>query len=135
MTMVDTEIHEDVALDMLEPWRKAAEERPKTGLPNGPAAATVLAAGIGSALYGLIVLLAEANPALHDLMIINKDVGPLSGKTTFGMIAWLLAWGGLHALWHNRNVTFARVFTVTLVLLGLALLLTFPPFFLMFALD
>jgi hypothetical protein len=135
MLIYDTEVREDADLDMLTPWREAAEAQPEAGLPNGPAAAAVLAAGIGSALYGLIVLLAEANVTVHDYMIINQDVGPLSGKTTFGMIAWLLVWVVLHLLWRNRNVAFARIFTITLVLLGVALLLTFPPFFLMFAVD
>jgi hypothetical protein len=135
MTTLETEIRENTELDLLASWREAAETQPEPGLPNGPAAAAVLAAGIGSALYGLIVLLAEANTAIHDLMIINKDVGPLSGKTTFGMMAWLVVWGALHRVWRNRNVTFARVFTITLALLGAALLLTFPPFFLLFAVD
>ena len=54
MTMFDTEIREEVALDMLEPWRKAAEQRPEAELPNGSAAAAVLGAGIGSAIGAAI---------------------------------------------------------------------------------
>ena len=135
MAIHEPEIHAPSARDTLAPWRAAIEAPPARSLPNGPAAAAILASGIGSALYGLFVLLAESNATAHDLMNLNNDVGPLSGKTTFGVVAWLLVWGVLHALWRAKNVGFARVFTITLVLIGLALVLTFPPVFLAFAID
>jgi hypothetical protein len=135
MAIYEPEIHEQVAPEMLEPWRAVMEKPPERSLPNGPAAAAILASGIGSALYGVIVLLAESVPAVHDFTNLNSDVGPLSGKTTFGVLAWLIVWGALHALWRRKNVGFARVFTATLVLIGLALALTFPPVFLAFAID
>jgi hypothetical protein len=33
----------------------------------------------------------------------------------------------LHARWRNRDVALARIIAVALVLLGLSLLMTFPP--------
>jgi hypothetical protein len=56
---------------------------PDVGYPNGAAAAAILPAGPGSALYGLIVLLGDSNEAFRNLMILNTAVGPLSGKSTF----------------------------------------------------
>jgi hypothetical protein len=55
----------EAAHDMLAPWFAPVEERREHGLPNGRAAAAILAAGIGSTIYGLLVLLAEAIPAVH----------------------------------------------------------------------
>jgi hypothetical protein len=135
MVIHEPEIHEEAASDMLEPWRALADQRPSARLPNGAAAAAVLAAGAGSALYGLLVMLTESIAVIHDAMNLNKDVGPLSGKTTFGVLAWLVVWGVLHALWRNRDINFSRAFTIALTLVGVALLLTFPPVFLLFALD
>ena len=104
-------------------------------IPNGPAAAAILAAGIGSALYGLIVLLAESSEAFRQLMVLNSSVGPLSGKSTFGVLAWLAAWAGLHFAWRDRDVNFGRAWAVTLALVGIALVLTFPLFFGLFAAE
>jgi hypothetical protein len=111
------------------------EHTPDMARPNGVAAAAILAAGLGSALYGLIVLLAESSEALKNLMILNTAVGPLSGKSTFGVLAWLVVWGVLHLLWRSKNVDFARVWTATLVLIGVSLVCTFPLFFMLFSAE
>jgi hypothetical protein len=103
--------------------------------PNGAAAAAILASGIGSVLYGLIVLLAESNKAISDLLVLSKAVGPLSGKSTFGVLAWLVVWGLLHLMWRHKNVNFSRVWMATLVLIGVSLVLTFPLFFMLFAAE
>jgi hypothetical protein len=120
--------HDDNIFESRQP-----ESAPELTVPNGAACAAILAAGLGSALYGLIVLLAESNEAFRSLMILNTAVGPLSGKSTFGVLAWLAVWGVLHLLWRNKNLNFARVWTATLVLIGLSLVLTFPLFFMLFA--
>jgi len=46
-----------------------------------------------------------------------------------GIIAWLVTWIILHNRWKDRELSLTRVLVVTLVLLALALLLTFPPVF------
>ena len=92
---------------------------------NGAAMAAVLGAGIGSFAMGAFVLLNEAElfaaPALYG------PAGGVTGRTTFATIAWLLAWGVLHARWRSRKVAPAPVFTWTVVLVVLAILGTFPP--------
>ena len=66
-------------------------------------------------------------------MELSKAVGPLSGKTVFAVLTWLIAWGILHTIWRSRNVNFNAIFVLTLVLVGVGFLLTFPPVFLLFA--
>jgi hypothetical protein len=61
-----------------------------------------------------------------------NPVGPLSGKTTVAVAVYLVAWAILAAWWRGRNVRFAQVWTITLILLGLGLLGTFPIFFELF---
>lgn len=102
---------------------------------NGAAVAALVAAGIGCAVFGLFVILNEASPAFHNLMTLNNAVGPLSGKSTFPVLIWLLTWGLLHAGLRQREVNFRVAGTITAVLILISLLSTFPPFFLLFAAE
>ena len=102
---------------------------------NGPAAAAVLAAGVGCAVLGLFTLLAEAIEPIHNFMELSSAVGPLSGKSTFAVLVWLIVWVGLHLWWRDQNVSFRAVYIVTLVLVGVGFVLTFPPVFLAFSYE
>jgi hypothetical protein len=92
---------------------------------NGAAMAAVLGAGIGSFAIGVFVLLNEAG--LFRAPTLYGPAGGVSGRTAFGTIVWLLAWGVLHARWKPREVAPGPVFTWTIVLVALALIATFPP--------
>jgi fluoride ion exporter CrcB/FEX len=119
--------------------RESAERevaaRPSRTFHNGPAAAAVLAAGVGCAVLGLFTLLAEAIEPIQNFMELSSAVGPLSGKTTFAVLVWLIVWVGLHLRWRDRNVSFRAVYVVTLVLVGVGFVLTFPPVFLAFSYE
>jgi hypothetical protein len=106
--------------------------RYQNGLTNGPAAAAILASGIGSLSLGLFTCLTQALATLNVVLSFYDPVGSLSGETTLAVGAWLIAWAILHVLWRVKSVNFAKVFAVTLALIGLGLLGTFPPFFQMF---
>lgn len=97
--------------------------------PNGPAAAALLAAGIGSFVLGLLTTLAAAAKAFGMALNLYNPVGPLSGKTAGAVAAWLIAWVVLHLAWKDRQVNFGATYSVTLILLILGLLGTFPPVF------
>jgi hypothetical protein len=97
------------------------------------AATAFLAGGIGSAVFGLIVLLADAVPSFKEILTLSKDVGDLSGKVVFGMTIWLVTWIVLHFSLKNRTVDFNKCVIAGLFLVALGLLLSFPPFFLIFA--
>ncbi len=102
---------------------------PKAAGPNGVAAGAILAAGIGSATLGLLTTVAEASQPLQQALSWYPPAGPLSGKTSVAVLVWLVAWVVLHRRWKDRSVDLPRVFIVTLSLLGLGLLGTFPPFY------
>ena len=98
-------------------------------LPNGPAAAAILTAGVGSAVIGLMTTGAVISAGLKSALNWWSPAGPLTGKTGAGVIAWLVSWIILHTLWKDEDVALVRVLVVTLMLLALGLLLTFPPVF------
>lgn len=98
-------------------------------LANGAAAAAVLAAGIGSLALGSLATLAAASPMVAGRLVRSMPGGSLAGKSNLMIATWLVAWMILHALWKDREVNFDRIFAITLVLIGIGLLLTFPPVF------
>jgi len=93
--------------------------------PNGAAAAAFLAAGIGALAVGFFVLLAEAG--LYSAPSLYGPAGGVSGRTTFALVTWLIAWGILHRRWRNRDVDAKRTFLLGLGMIALGLLATFPP--------
>lgn len=95
--------------------------------PNGGGAAAVLAAGIGSFLLSVFAILGDQSAFFKKLFVFYKPTGPLSGVATCAIIIWLLVWLILHRRWQRRMLAMRRVSTAALVLLILALLLTFPP--------
>jgi hypothetical protein len=101
--------------------------------PDGPLAAVLLAAGIGSFALGLFTTLAEASSGFRDRLVLNAGVGPLSGKTVWATVIFVVAWAVLHAQLRHRDglLRSATIAFVILTLLGL--LGTFPIFFQAFA--
>jgi len=97
------------------------------GLPNGSGAAAILAAGIGSFMVALLAIAADNFTSLKSQLNFYKPSGPLSGVTTAAVVVWLIAWGILELRWRSRTIALGRINAVALVLLGMSLLLTFPP--------
>lgn len=104
-------------------------ERVQERIPNGPAAAATLSAGVGSAVFGLLTTGAAISEGLSSALNWWSPAGPLAGKTGVGVITWLVSWIVLHIVWKDKDVAFVRVLATTLVLLSLGLLLTLPPVF------
>ena len=101
----------------------------RESLTNGPAAAAILASGIGSLTLGLLTTVAQAVALIRNALNFYDPAGPLSGKTTMSVVIWLVAWALFHGLWKNQQKDFSKVFIVTLCMIALGLLGTFPPFF------
>lgn len=97
-------------------------------LPNGPAAAAILSAGIGCFALGVFAVVADASKPVARFFTFYLPTGPLSGVTTTAILLWLVTWFVLARLWHNKNPAIAKVNGVAFVLLLLGVLLTFPPF-------
>jgi hypothetical protein len=97
--------------------------------PNGPVAAALLAGGIGSAVLGLVTLIYEINDqsAFAKSMTWYKPVGGLSGKSMWAIIAFFVSWAILHYVWKDKDTDFARISSISIALLVVGLLGTFPP--------
>lgn len=92
---------------------------------NGAAVAAFLAAGVGSFAMGLFVILNEAG--LYAAPSLYGPAGGVSGRTTFAAAAWLIAWALLHKRWAGRSIDSSAPWFITLVLIALGLLASFPP--------
>ena len=100
---------------------------------NGPAAAAVIGAGLGVFWLGLLTTLNEASTGIHDWLIFDDGVGPLSGKTTVAVVLWLASWAVLSVSLWRRNLPYGAILTLTGVFLALGIIGTFPKFFELFA--
>jgi hypothetical protein len=99
---------------------------------DGAIAAAFIAGGIGCLVIGLMTTGAEISAGLKNILEWSKAVGPLSGKTGVGIIAWIASWAILHFLWKDKETELKKTIVISLVLIGLGFLLTFPPVFLAF---
>src|SRR5215207_8225154 len=109
------------------------EARAMAEKPSGPVAAVILAAGIGSLVLGGLVIAAESSESFAMSLAYDLEVGPLSGKTLWAAGAFFASWGVLTAVLRKRDLDLGKVAIVTAVLVGLALVATFSPFFELFA--
>ena len=94
---------------------------------NGPAAAAILSAGAGCCAMGVFYVAGNVSPALNRLFSIYKPAGALSGVSMGAIALWLVLWLVLDRRWAKADVPIGRVGAWSAVLLGLGLLLTFPP--------
>ena len=101
--------------------------------PSGPAAAAILAAGVGALTLGILTTWAEASEGFAEKLQWNDRVGPLSGKTIISAIVYVAAWIVLHFVWRKSNPPLRRIVTISVLLLVLGLIGTFPKFFELFA--
>ena len=98
-----------------------------TVVPNGSGAAAVLSAGIGSFAVAFFAIAADKSAFVKNVFTFYKPTGPLSGETTVAILLWIAAWAILDWRWRKRTVSLRRINIIALALLGLSLLLTFPP--------
>lgn len=103
--------------------------------PNGPVAAAFVAAGIGSLVLGILVVLNEVSTDISTFLKfdaaygLGKGVGPLSGKIFLATAAYVISWVVLHLYARGREVNFGRWFAAALILVFAGFALTFPPIF------
>lgn len=100
-------------------------DRTGSDVVNGSAMAAILAAGIGTFAMGFFVIANEAG--LYAAPALYSPAGGVSGRTTFATLTWLVAWFVMHRRWSRREVAAPRVFAITLVLIAVGIVLTFPP--------
>jgi hypothetical protein len=99
-----------------------------SSVPNGPAAAAILSAGVGALALGVFALLGDVYPAWKQAFTIWSPSGALSGVSSGAVAVWMAVWVVLSALWSKRAVNLKLVNLISFVLLAAGLALTFPPF-------
>jgi hypothetical protein len=109
---------------------EALDERPE---PNGGVAAAVIAAGIGCAVLGLLVVAAAASPQVSQWLTFYSPTGPLSGKAIVSSVVYLVAWPNLHYRLRDKQVDLYKAFMVTIILVALGIIGTFPPVYQLFS--
>lgn len=100
---------------------------------DGPSLAALLAAGIGAAALGVIVLLDATD--VFSAPGIYAPAGGVSGRTTIAVVVWLIAWIVLHHRWKRAapaGPAARRVAWTTAALVAFGLVATFPPVWGMF---
>ncbi|MCC7390707.1 MAG: hypothetical protein IT431_18315 [Phycisphaerales bacterium] len=114
----------------------AVDELGLAPVTDGPAAAMLLSAGIGSVVLGIMIILAELSPAANTWLGSfdpKLGVGPLAGKVLWSVVAYAVSLVALWGLWRNKDVNLKTISIVAYLLIGLGFLFTFPPFFVLFA--
>lgn len=96
---------------------------------SGPAAAVVLAAGIGCFTLGLLSVLTAASGRVSEALTLSERVGDVSGLTTATAVVFFAVWGALSLAWRRSDPPLMRVALASGGLIALGLLGTFPPFF------
>ncbi|MGH7953369.1 MAG: hypothetical protein ACREFE_15855 [Limisphaerales bacterium] len=107
------------------PAKIGSESEPE--IPNGAAAAAILAAGIGCFAVSLCGWLGDAVPALGHFFDFYNPTGPLSGVTTTAIVVWLLSWFILSGVWKRKTLSIGKINIIAFVFLCAGLLLSFPP--------
>ena len=111
----------------------AQQEAQDVRARDGAAAAALLAAVIGILVLAVAIVVAEANEDFAQWLAWDDEVGPLSGKSSLGLIAWAAAWPVLHILLYRRDRVLLAASAISLVLFVAAMVLMLPPVFDKFA--
>ena len=101
--------------------------------PFYPVAAAIVAAGVGVLVLGILTTLGEASEGIKTFLEFNAGVGSLSGKTILAVLAWVISWPILNAVYRRKEPSVRTVAWTAGILVGVGFLLTFPTFFQLFA--
>jgi hypothetical protein len=123
--------YDEMEMDEADPEMdgEGLDERPQ---PNGGIAAAVIAAGIGCAVLGLLVVAAAASPQVSQWLTFYTPTGPLSGKAIVSSVIYLVAWPNLHYRLRDKQVDLYKAFMITILLVALGIIGTFPPVYQLF---
>jgi hypothetical protein len=96
-------------------------------IPNGSAAAAILAAGVGCASVSICAWLGDAIPSIAHFFNWYHPTGPLSGVSTTAITTWLMVWAFCHRRWKGQAMPMGIIGAFSLICLGVGFLLSFPP--------
>jgi hypothetical protein len=104
-------------------------------MPTGPGAAALISAGLGLLAMAISHVAAEVSVSFKGAMQALGNswipgapgIGPYAGKETVGLLVWLLSWAILHVLLRRRQVSVVAAGVASLLLIGVATTLLWPP--------
>jgi hypothetical protein len=96
-------------------------------MTNGSGAAAILSAGIGAFALAVLAIAGDQSAAMKASLNFYTPTGPLSGVTTVAILVWIGTWGILEWRWRKKTVLIGRISVAALALLGLSVLMMFPP--------
>jgi hypothetical protein len=96
-------------------------------IPNGAAAAAILAAGVGCLSVSVCAWLGDAIPTIAHLFNWYPPTGPLSGVSTTAITLWLIVWVTYHRRWKGKTVPMGVIGTISMICMGVGFLLSYPP--------
>ncbi len=99
---------------------------------EGAAAAAFISASVGCFVIGVATVLSVSFSPVSTFLNWWGPAGPLTGKTGVGVIIWLLLWLILHFVLRDRKMHLKGVVISSFVLVALAFVALFPPFFELF---
>jgi hypothetical protein len=122
-------VHTPPSADPIESTGTGPSQGSPSQKVDGRIAATIIAAGVGCAAFGIAVVLAESISVVKQLLTLSTAVGPLSGKAVAAVVIYPVVWLVLHTALRNAQPKITTVTRWTIVLLTIGLLGTFPPFY------
>jgi hypothetical protein len=120
-------------LDEDDPEELDEEDLDAPPEPNGGIAAAVIASGIACAVLGLLVIGAAASPLVAQWLTFYEPTGPLSGKAVVSIVVYLVVWPNLHFRLRDKQVDLYKAFMITVALVAVGVVATFPPVYQSFA--
>jgi hypothetical protein len=114
-------------------WDDDADLEDEPDEPNGAVVAALVAAGMACAILGSLVVATAASPAFARLMDASSPAGPVAGRAAVTTLAYLVIWPNLHHRLHDRHLDLSKAFRVTIFLVAVGIVGTFPPFDQLFA--
>jgi hypothetical protein len=106
-------------------------------IPSGAAVAAILSAMLGMLTLAVVnwgtAASAAFNTWVHGIgklwMPGAQGIGPYSGKETLSLVVWVVSWVVLHLALRSREMNLARWLIASLVGIGIATTLIWPPVF------
>lgn len=96
---------------------------------DGATAAAMLAAAFGVFALGLVTSTAAAAEGFKEWLQWDDEVGPLSGKSSVALAAWMGAWPLLHLALYRKDGLLPAAIVISGILFFLGMLGIFPPIF------
>ena len=118
-------------ITITEPWDEpqliVADATGDEARADSAVSAVFLAAGIASAVFGVLVIASEVSARWNTTLTLMPSIGPLSGEAVLSILVFAISWPALFAIFRVRAVTMNAAFIVSMILTAVGFILTYPP--------